>query len=57
MIGPAEIEEMMAELAERIAVGTGKAPEPSWPVFVGEDGPDEVDRRLVRPSQPSAQHG
>ncbi|WP_375459100.1 hypothetical protein [uncultured Enterovirga sp.] len=48
MIGPAEIDEMMAEYAETIAwTGAGETSAPSWPLFVREHHLDEADRQLI----------
>lgn len=38
MIGPAEIEEMMAEFAEsRASIGMAPDRQPNWPLFLAED--------------------
>lgn len=48
MIGPAEIEEMMAEFAEKIAwTGAGEPPRQDWPAFVAEAHLDPADMALV----------
>ena len=53
MIGSAEIEEMMAEFAEKVG-GTdagASADAYRWPLFVAAEHLDEADRQLVESPQ------
>ena len=48
VIGPAEIDEMMAEYAETIAwTGAGEPVDATWPLFVREHHLDEAGRQLI----------
>lgn len=48
VIGPAEIDELMAEYIERVgAAAADETPAASWPVFVNADHLDPADRELI----------